>query len=474
MAIGSRAVLIWNMVVGILLVLMVDILMAQPQVVPDVIVSPCEAGDTRYVIVVEKATQQLSVFECGNGSVRMVNQWPCSTGEVPGTKLESGDKKTPEGVYFLVKKYEDRDLTPIYGIMAFPLDYPNFLDKKAGKNGSAIWLHGTNKELKKNDTNGCVALENGDLEALSAYISLNRTPIIIVEKMGQWPVTVAEKAEQRVDGFITGWRNALTGGDYHRYLDFYDPDYLPDMSWWREWRRMCENISDSGLPFEVTARDISVYRHDDIYVALFDQVLTAGSHQAEVGKKKLFIADSGDNLSIVGETYYPLADYQRVKQKERLLVAASRRLQANALAERRIKALLSRWTQAWESMDMDAYGACYSDGFSFNGMNRRKWLAYKRHLNKQYDFIRVEISNLQFVGQSGPQRVVKFIQHYTSDQYSDTGMKTLVLRQEDGQWTIYREFWEKLEPSPEEQTVGQAEKSTGVCFLSMNTVRSSG
>lgn len=454
----ASAGLLRKMLSVFLLVSMVGHAGAQSPVIPDAIVSLGSSGDTRYVIVVEKSTQRLMVFACDSDGVRQVNSWPCSTGEVPGTKRESGDKKTPEGVYFLLDKYEDRDLTPIYGVMAYPLDYPNFLDQKAGKNGSAIWLHGTNKALKKNNTNGCIALENGDLKALSAYLSLNRTPLIIVAETGQWTTDDAVNAEKRVSDFIGRWSSALVGGDYHVYLDFYHVDFFPDMRWWETWREVCSGFQENVPSFGIVPREMSVYRHDGNYVVLLDQVLTAGSRETVVGKKKLFIAETGKDLSIIGETYHPYAEYSVASEKENLLIAASRRFENIVLAEQRIRDLLKRWVSAWEGMDIDAYGACYDAGFSLDGMNRRQWLAYKKRLNKQYAFIRIGISDLRFMEQSDRRGVVRFIQHYASDKYSDTGMKTLVLRQKDGEWAIYRESWEKLDRIPENHAVEQAER----------------
>ena len=88
---------------------------------------------------------------------------PVPPAKQPGQKLLMEIKKTPEGIYFLENEYDDRYLAPIYGKKAFTTDYPNYLDKKAGKNGSAIWIHGTNKQLKPRDSNGCVAMNNKDI-----------------------------------------------------------------------------------------------------------------------------------------------------------------------------------------------------------------------------------------------------------------------------------------------------------------------
>ena len=133
--------------------------------------------ENEKAILVEKETQMLYVYSKENGSLDLAFKAPCSTGEAFGPKKKAGDKKTPEGIYFLTDIYEDRYLTPIYGKRAFPSDYPNFIDLRQGKEGSAIWIHGTDKSLKPMDSNGCVAMENDHILSLSDHIQLNSTPM---------------------------------------------------------------------------------------------------------------------------------------------------------------------------------------------------------------------------------------------------------------------------------------------------------
>ena len=44
----------------------------------------------------------------------------------------------------------------------------------------------------------------------------------------------------------------------------------------------------------------------------------------------------------------------------------------------------------------------------------------------------------------GKHAVVNFKQHYRSDDYSDCGMKSLLLKKEDGKWKICSEKWKPL------------------------------
>jgi lipoprotein-anchoring transpeptidase ErfK/SrfK len=139
----------------------------------------------RYAVLVEKQTQQVYVYRSGTDAQNLVPVFEatCSTGEMPGPKQVEGDKKTPEGIYFVLEVFDEKHLTPVYGSRALTTDYPNFFDQQQGKTGYAIWIHGTDKALKPMDTNGCVALENPDVAALARYVTPHVTPVIIQEKI---------------------------------------------------------------------------------------------------------------------------------------------------------------------------------------------------------------------------------------------------------------------------------------------------
>jgi len=134
-----------------------------------------------YIILVEKNLQRLRVLEYDN-ELRVVAEYPSATGENSGIKEISGDSKTPEGIYFITQIFRDDKIT-IFGDKAFHLDYPNFYDREAGRNGDGIYIHGTNKELVPNSTNGCITLANNDLDDLEIYLNQAVTPVVIVQEL---------------------------------------------------------------------------------------------------------------------------------------------------------------------------------------------------------------------------------------------------------------------------------------------------
>ncbi len=114
----------------------------KPQgLVPSVLLRwPCSGSP--YALIVDKSEQKIFVYHHDNIFVPE-RAFHCSTGENDGPKTQKNDKKTPEGIYFFTNAYEKEALAPIYGVRAFPINYPNRIDKKEGKHGYGIWFHGT-------------------------------------------------------------------------------------------------------------------------------------------------------------------------------------------------------------------------------------------------------------------------------------------------------------------------------------------
>ena len=101
----------------------------KPRLVPAALLKwPAKASD--YAILVDKSAQKVFVYHWNN-LVTPVKVFTCSTGENDGPKTKRNDRKTPEGIYFFTRSIPKKDLGPIYGVMAFPIDYPSPMDKKA-------------------------------------------------------------------------------------------------------------------------------------------------------------------------------------------------------------------------------------------------------------------------------------------------------------------------------------------------------
>jgi len=102
-----------------------------------------------------------------------------------------------------------------------------------------------------------------------------------------------------------------------------------------------------------------------------------------------------------------------------------------------------QWKHYWESKDYENYMQRYSRDFNSRGMDWNQWSTFKKDLAERYHQISLIFKDLQIIFED-THAVVNFKQYYRSDDYSDCGMKSLVLKKEDGEWKIFSEKWEPL------------------------------
>jgi murein L,D-transpeptidase YafK len=136
-------------------------------------------------IKVYKSKRELQVF-CGS---ELLKTYKIALGRVPaGRKEFEGDKKTPEGLYYIDGKNPNSSYHKNLGI-----SYPNKTDmdnaQKVGKSpGGLIKIHGLRngadhigKFHRWSDwTLGCIAVTNSEIDELYKYVPIG-TPIEIFE-----------------------------------------------------------------------------------------------------------------------------------------------------------------------------------------------------------------------------------------------------------------------------------------------------
>jgi murein L,D-transpeptidase YafK len=119
-------------------------------------------------VVVHKAERKLELLQRGT----VVRTYKVALGLNPiGTKERSGDFRTPEGVYRLVRRNPRSDY-----FLSMQVSYPNDADlKHARRNhwdtGGSIMIHGLPNQLKHDPsyyenvdwTDGCIAVSNSDM-----------------------------------------------------------------------------------------------------------------------------------------------------------------------------------------------------------------------------------------------------------------------------------------------------------------------
>ncbi len=367
------------------------------------------SGQPIHFIVVEKSSQRLLLFS-QEKTLKLLNRFICATGENPGTKLISGDSRTPEGVYFITRYYEDRKIT-VFGSRAFHLDYPNIFDKNAGHNGDGIYIHGTNRQLLPFSTNGCITLNNDDLDILAPYLTIDTIPVIVVN-------TLDTSINDRTV-ILTAHDNRLT-------------DILKQFS---------QAIADIDRNLIETL--IFFHKGDDA-VATLNYFTFDGDRIRYKNRKKIYLRRGHSKKwrilhSTQSQNGIP-AILAVHPGKTNLTEKTSPQAAVSQLDEKKeILNFIEQWRTAWSRKNLSSYINCYSPSFRSGRLNLEKWRKKKALLNRKYAFINVTINNIEIeLTENGA--IATFDQSYVSDQYKTAGRKTLKLIRKNDKWMIQREY----------------------------------
>ncbi|MBM3115287.1 L,D-transpeptidase family protein [Jeongeupia naejangsanensis] len=151
------------------------------------------APKQHHAVVVETDTSRVYLFSNEQGVPKRIADFYTTIGKLGVDKLKEGDQRTPLGVYFVTSEMPRTQLdamlgkkADLYGIGAWPISYPNELDIQQGRTGHGIWLHGVPYDTYARSpwsSNGCVALGNEDMQALSSNLQVGVTPVVIVRKI---------------------------------------------------------------------------------------------------------------------------------------------------------------------------------------------------------------------------------------------------------------------------------------------------
>ncbi len=395
-------------------------------VVPQCIISVSSPG----VIAVEKSSQTLFLYNADADCMSLVKRYQCSTGKVRGDKLKRGDRKTPEGVFFVNRVYHDAQLPSKYGVLAFVLDFPNIMDKRMGKGGNGIWIHGLDRTLKPYDSQGCVALRNNDITDLERSINPFETPVVIAEKIRYQTRASADLQRREVQLLMDNWKNAWQEKDFDNYCRCYsEKKFKSSKMQWNRWKKHKQSLNEQYKFIDVSLNDINILKHDRTYVVSFFQDYESDRFRSR-GFKKVFLEKNRDSLQIIAEDW--------IKTPSR--VSAD----SKGVPERRhIVRFLNNWVTSWEDKKIKSYMSCYSRKFKSNNMGWQQWMDYKSQVNHDNRMIRVSVVNPK-INIKGDDALVSFVQKYVSDTYTDYGRKKIRLHRGSSGWKIISEQWESI------------------------------
>ena len=251
----------------------------------------------------------LSVYrENQAGIYEIVKTYQTVTGKKQGDKKSSGDKRTPEGIYFITGKIMGNKLPAKYGPGALTLDYPNIFDQRLSKTGYGIWIHGVEDDTrisKAYDTDGCVALKNQDWIDLEKYISPLETPVIITKEMTL--VDSNKKMEEikvEINAMLEAWKKSWENSDLNSYLGFYSDSFNTLGKNKKQWYSMKSTLSNYRKgKINVEISDPKILSFEDQFFVSFLQKYTSPEKE-DFGRKFLYLKKENNEYKIISEKWY--------------------------------------------------------------------------------------------------------------------------------------------------------------------------
>jgi murein L,D-transpeptidase YafK len=202
-----------------------------------------------YLLVAEKDQKNLHLFRNIEGRFVFEKSYPCIFGANDLDKKRAGDLATPLGAYFLLRFIPGANLPAEYGQGAFVLNYPNFLDRKARKDGNGIWLHGhdPSKNLgspELQNTRGCIVVSNEAIKELSGLLQPNGVPIVVVSRLHSVKASHQRLLAEELGVFMRSWARAWESGNTNRFMTHYASDFInSDGMTYSAFKRQKENVN---------------------------------------------------------------------------------------------------------------------------------------------------------------------------------------------------------------------------------------
>ena len=263
--------------------------------------------EQRYALVVDTAKSTLYVYENKDGEARYVADYYASIGKNGMDKFREGDNKTPLGVYHVTGSISREQLNQRYGklageygVGALPINFPNEWDKRGGRNGSGIWLHGVPFDTYSRPpraSNGCVALTNEDFMAVSATAQVGVTPVIIANSIEWTSPEGARAVREELSQAVESWRRDWESLNTPNYLKHYSPTKFSTGSQnYQAWVEHKQRVNAGKTWIKVKVDNVSMFFYPgatDLAVVTFDQDYNSSNLVGQSKKRQYWMKEPG-------------------------------------------------------------------------------------------------------------------------------------------------------------------------------------
>lgn len=246
----------------------------------------------KRAIVVDVTESRLYLFENQHGEPELVKDYYVSTGKNGPHKLREGDQKTPVGVYFVTRRISPRKLPDLYGSGALPVNYPNEWDRRLGRTGYGIWLHGVPSSTYSRApyaSDGCLALPNSDLSSIWDLLEPRNTAVVIGDRIN-W-VERGELSRRRSE-FVSRferWHQDWESRKHTPYARHYSTEFRASNKDYESWLTYKRRVNAKKEYIKVKVSDLSVFGYPgepDMLVVSFDQDYRSNNHSNREQKRQ--------------------------------------------------------------------------------------------------------------------------------------------------------------------------------------------
>jgi murein L,D-transpeptidase YafK len=252
----------------------------------------------KHVLLVDSRRSRLYVFANEGGRPRYVADYYVTLGKNGIDKTREGDQKTPLGVYHVTANLPRSKLTDFYGAGAYPISYPNEWDKRRGRNGHGIWLHGVPSDVYSRApraSDGCIVLANGDLQTVARMLQIGLTPVVIADEIEWSDARTVEAERSALAAALEQWRADWQSRDTERYLTHYSQRFTSGSQDYAAWAAHKRNVNAGKRWIQVGVSNVAMFRYprEDFVVVTFEQAYRSDRLKNTMRKRQYWIREDG-------------------------------------------------------------------------------------------------------------------------------------------------------------------------------------
>jgi len=189
----------------------------------------------------------------------LVRQHYVGSGKAGYGKEIEGDNKTPLGVYRITGKRKGSSLPDLYGSGALTLNYPNALDRKLGRTGYGIWIHGVphaQSSRAPRSSEGCVTMSNDHMLTLMNQVNVSNTIVVLTRDLIYDTAVERKERQSQFRELFARYQRTLLSDDTDAQVQIYSDS--------RSRKRKQLTKIQKGYLEKMSAQDLSIIMNPSI------------------------------------------------------------------------------------------------------------------------------------------------------------------------------------------------------------------